>query len=154
MEPHRNNITDQLRSEVNEGYTDLAKWLIGLATGAIVFSIKLTNPSIPSYLNILLKLGLGSLVFSILSGVIFVRLRIDSKHYNLCGIRVDDRINELNNESQENTQEINRLQKISRKAKRNFRLINILLRYLLPLHHWTFIFGISLIAIFGILTLG
>lgn len=150
----KSNARDQLMDEVNKGYTDLAKWLIGLATGAIVFSIKLISPDTPICLNILLKLGLGSLVFSILSGVIFVRLRIDCKHYNLCGIRVDNRINELNNEAQENKQEIDTLQKISRKAKRNFRLINILLRYLLPLHHWTFIFGISLIATFGIMTLG
>lgn len=153
MTSEKYNIKDQLTDEVNAGYNDLAKWLIGLSTGAIVFSIKLANPNIPSYLNILLKLGLGLLVFSILSGVIFVRFRIDNKHYNLSSIRVDGRINELNNEPQKNSQEINRLQKISKKARSNFRLINILLRYLLPLHHWTFIFGISLIAVFGIMTL-
>ena len=152
---------EELIDKVNEGYTNLSKWLIALSAGTIVFSVRLIKSDTPEHLNMLLIWGLGSLVLSILAGTIFVRLRFDNLHYNLLELRTKKRLDELKVHNPEEKlkrgkKEItvkNRLQELTRmrnKAERNYDLINIFLVIFFPLQQWTFLLGIILITFFGI----
>jgi len=85
------NITQELGKEINANYKELAKWLIALSTGAIVFSVKMVNNETLPIWRDLLALALGLLLISIVVGVRYVRLLIDFKGHN-CN-RIIDRHN-------------------------------------------------------------
>jgi len=88
------DIKEKLIEATNEGYSNLSKWLIGLATGTIIFSVKLVSPSTSSFLKSLLVFGLGLLVLSIILGIRSVTLRLDGLHYNYLWLENKDRFNE------------------------------------------------------------
>jgi len=74
---------EKLLEITTEGYTDLAKWLIGLSTGAIVFTVRLIKPDTSVFWRGELVFGLCLLIVSILLGVRYVKLRLDYANYNL-----------------------------------------------------------------------
>ena len=152
---------ERLIDKVNEGYTDLSKWLIALSAGTIVFSVRLIKSNTPEHLSMLLIWGLVLLVLSILTGSIFVRLRFDNLHYNLLELRTKERLNELKTHHnpeeklERGGKEItvkDRFQELTRmrdKAERKYDLINKFLVFLFPLQQWTFLLGIVLVTLFG-----
>ncbi|MDD5546877.1 MAG: hypothetical protein PHO67_07005 [Candidatus Omnitrophica bacterium] len=157
---NEDNIENRLVEETNREYINLSKWMIGLSTGAIVFSVRFIKPETPQYLNSILIYGLGFLVLNIITGVIFVRLRIDALYYELIDLRAKSEISGLSNNNPE--EEIERGGKktkvkdilkhddcVIKKANKRFKIINDVIVVILPIHQWSFFFGILFIAIFG-----
>ncbi|MFA5335750.1 MAG: hypothetical protein WC324_02395 [Candidatus Omnitrophota bacterium] len=160
MSNEQQKIEDKLIDEVNERYINLSKWMIGISTGAIVFSVRLVKPETPHYLNQVLLYGLGFLVLNIFSGVTFVRLRIDALYYQLLELRVKTEIENLRNDDLERElkwggkkKKIKDILKydedLIKKTQKKFKRINNAVVIILPIHQWTFFFGITLVAIFG-----
>lgn len=77
------NLILELTNKINDGYSSLAKWLISLSSGTIVFSANLLKQEASKCMSTLFILGLALLVLTILLGVFYVRFGLDCLHYNL-----------------------------------------------------------------------
>jgi hypothetical protein len=71
------NPAEKLSDFITDGQTNLAKWLISLSTGAIVFSVRLIGPQTSPLWKIELTFGIALLIFSIILGVRYVKLTLD-----------------------------------------------------------------------------
>ena len=147
---------EKLIDATNEGYSNLCKWLIGLATGTIIFSVKLVSISTPSFWKNCLAAGLVLLVISIILGIRGVTLRLDGLHYNYLWLENKDRFdanlqrrNEVGEDSEfEKNQKS--LQDTIVAADGNMKRVN---KQILCLFFWqqlSFYIGIVVVSIFGI----
>lgn len=154
------NLIDKLSTETDKEYKNLSKWLIGLSTGAIVFSVKLITLSTPQYLSEILIWRLCFLVLCIISGVVFVRLRIDVLFYEHLNLIIQQDIKRIKGWNAEEMVDWGKkkikaneaLRIRERESERLCRKINIISNFLvviLPIQQWSFFLGIILIAIFG-----
>lgn len=144
---------ESLKVKCNEGYINLSKWLIGLSTGTIVFSIKLIQPGIPEYLGMVLVWGLICLVLSIVAGVVSVRLRLDSLGYNIMVLLNKSELAKAETHNRVTTSKMKALQATIKKQEKAFDIRNIVAVAFFALHQWTFFLGIALAATFGILSI-
>jgi len=147
MEKHQ--IIEILIEKTNAGYASLAKWIISLSSGIIVFSVNLITPEIAEFNRLILTYGLGLLVVTILFGVIYVRYGLDGLHYNLSWIEIGDRIEELKSLPEENKKVIEKYEKLQKKQKVKGNLINKILVWIMPAITWCFIFGVTLVVVFA-----
>lgn len=142
-------IIEILTEKTNTGYASLAKWIISLSSGIIVFSVNLIAPDTPEFNRLILTYGLGLLVITILFGVIYVRYGLDGLYYNLSWIKFGDRIEKLKRLSEENKKEIEKYEKLQKKQRTRGNLINKILIWIMPAITWCFIFGVALVVVFA-----
>lgn len=158
--PVNNDTVEKLNTEVGEGYTNLAKWIIALSTGAIAFGVTLIKPGIVIRWKGELFFGLGLLGISILVGVRYVRLRIDATLCNLEAIMNIKRLEVIktlnpNDEQIVNGEKLKRSDLINIYYKKinaretQFDNINKDLMALAKWQQRLFYIGISLIVLFG-----
>jgi|GEM_PF-3657337 len=76
-------IIDKLFNLVNKEQVNLAKLLITLSTGIIVFSFGLLKPETHVVWRITMVFGLGLLVFSLILGVFYIRACLDAQGHQL-----------------------------------------------------------------------
>jgi hypothetical protein len=147
---------------VNEGQTSLAKWLIGLSTGVIVFSVKLIKPETSLFWKNELTLGLAVLIVSIILGVRYVRAVLDGAGYvlrRLCNLKSIDVYSKLNPDDEVDYEgkKIKVKDKIQelRVSDKDFRQkLNKTSKTELSCYLWQqrlFYVGIVLVTIFGII---
>lgn len=93
----RGDIKKQLANIITEGQINLAKWIITLSTGSIVFSVRLIKPETGIWWKGELVFGLGLLVISIVLGVRYVRRSLDSLAFQLNLIMLEDQLTSIRN---------------------------------------------------------
>jgi hypothetical protein len=157
-------LENKLIEETNKGYIDLSKWMIGLATGTIIFTVRLIRVGTPLYLINVLIYGLGFLVLSVISGVVFVRLRIDALFYELLQVRTAGDIVILKQDEPDKEIEYGKKKRkvkdilqewihINKVAKWKYETINKFVVFFLPVQQWSFFLGLIIISIFGVCVL-
>ncbi len=153
-------LIDKLGTETDKEYKNLSKWLIALSTGTIVLSVKLITPNIPQYLSMLLIWGLCSLILCIISGVVFVRLRIDTLFYlhlklllqqdiKVIKAWLPEKVVDFGNKKIKASEVLKIKEKQNKQVNRKIKWIDNILVVFLPIQQWSFFLGIILIAIFG-----
>jgi len=138
------DVREKLIDITNEGYINLSKWLITLATGTIVFSIKLISSSTNLFFKSLLTFGLGLLLISIILGVRYVRLRLDGTHFNYVYLEARHRL--------ENNLETDRveLEKKMKEAVKKMKEIGDIVFDLFSWQEKLFYAGLVIVGVFGI----
>lgn len=148
--PISDNITKELHTQVEEGYTNLAKWIIALSTGAIAFGASLVKPETTIVWKEELFFGLFMLGISILAGVRYVRLRIDGVLFNL-EVILNQRQLEAIKRNNPNNISIEKHDKRIKETETKMERINKDLVTLSNLQQILFYLGIGSIMIFGVL---
>ncbi|GEM_PF-1816586 len=156
---------EKLLEEINQGYISLSKWVIGLSTGAMVFSAGLIVPEAQPFWKLMLIIGLALLFISMILGVIYVKLRlnyavhnlnelVDTDEYNIYALAQKGSQYRFNGEMKpiEEIWEIFDTKNIAteRAMKKIYKALVILIRCQLCL----FFIGIIAVAIFGVFSLG
>jgi len=129
----------KLVDAMNEGYANLSKWLIALATGTVIFSVKLVNSALGNFWRYELLLGLVLLMISIIFGVRCVRLRLDGLHFDYLGLKLRN----SNNHSEENRATLEW-------ANKRFGEVNKEVLFYLTWQERVFYLGLIMVTIFGI----
>ncbi len=162
--PINDNVTEKLHTQVEEGYTNLAKWIIAISTGAIAFGVSLVRSGTTAEWKQGLFSGLVLLGISILLGVRYVRLRLDGVLYNLEVI--------LNERQLEAMKKLNPNDELTDNDGKKLKRSDLICRYdkgiketeakmerinkdLIVLSKWQqrfFYLGIGLIMLFGVLS--
>ena len=161
--PINDDGIEKLNSEVGEGYTNLAKWIIALSTGAIAFGVSLVKPETSIAWKQELFFGLGLLGISIVIGGRYVRLRIDATLYNLEVIINTNRLKDMRNHPDDEqtvngknlkkSDLINIYNKKINERETKFDRINKDLIVLFKWQQILFYIGIGLILLFGVLSI-
>ena len=146
----------KLKVRVNDGYKDLVKWIIGLSSGIIVFSTRMVTSDGSEYFNSILIYGLGLHAATILFGVLYVRYGLDATFYNLMCIGIEDSVEELNSQpdSEGKKKLLAEYTKNHKKQKGRIKIINSMLKYMVPLVTWCFILGTTVIVFYAYLKVG
>lgn len=157
----KKNAPEELLNNINEGYTNLSKWIISLSAAAIIFSVRLVKPGTTIFWRGELAFGLGVLVISILLGVGYVKLRLDFALRNLEVILDTKKLGYFSKLTQEVDYEydgkktkvkdiIQNLTNGISGTEQEMGAINNTLASLYKWQHCLFYLGIILIAIFGV----
>lgn len=160
----RGDIKKQLANIITEGQINLAKWIITLSTGSIVFSVQLIKPGTGIWWKAEIVFALGLLVISIILGVRYVRRSLDSLAFQLNLIMIEDELASIRNLDPETKVVINGKEA---KAKDAIVIANGIIvqddksneiahkeaKGCYLWHQRLFYFGIILIALFGLLNI-
>lgn len=159
--PSRGEVKKQLTDIVTEGQMSLAKWIITLSTGAIVFSVRLIKPGAAIGWKAELIFGLTTLIISVVLGVRYVRRSLDGLMAHLNILVNEDQYASLDKSDVEKTMNFNNKETkvkdviksilgIINKNKDRLKIIDIETRNCYLWQQRLFYLGISLIAAFGL----
>lgn len=82
MEHNLKDANTELWKIITSGYKNLIQWIVALSTGVLIFGVNFYSINLGPWRSFLTT-GLAMLVFSILLGVFYVKLSLDSSGYNL-----------------------------------------------------------------------